>query len=60
LIEKMVANQGWEGDCLQPCTRGVHQVGGIDIIAAKMDILMKKLEASSNMYRRDHGCSHDV
>jgi hypothetical protein len=45
----MVANQGWDGDLLQPCTRGVHQVDGIDMIAAKMDLLMKKLEASSNM-----------
>jgi uncharacterized coiled-coil protein SlyX len=49
LMEKMVANQGWDEDCLQPCTRGVHQVDGIDMIAAKMDLLMKKLEASSNM-----------
>jgi hypothetical protein len=48
LIEKMVANQGWDGDHLQPHTHGVHQVDGIDMIAAMMD-LMKKLEASSNM-----------
>jgi hypothetical protein len=47
LIEKMVAIQGWDGDRLQPCTRGVHQVDGIDMIAAKMDLLMMKLEASS-------------
>jgi hypothetical protein len=49
LIEKMVANQGWDGDRLQPRTRGVHQVDGIDMIAAKMDLLMKKLEALTNM-----------
>jgi hypothetical protein len=49
LIEKMVENQGWDGDRLQPRNRGVHQVDGIDMIAAKMDLLMKKLEASSNM-----------
>jgi hypothetical protein len=49
LIEKMVANQGWDGDRLQPRTRGVHQVDGINMIAAKMDLLMKKLEASTNM-----------
>jgi hypothetical protein len=49
LIEKMVANQGWDGDLLQPCTRGVHQVDGIDMITAKVDLLMKKLEASTNM-----------
>jgi hypothetical protein len=49
LIKKMVANQGWDGDRLQPRTHGVHQVYGIDMITAKMDLLMKKLEASSNM-----------
>jgi hypothetical protein len=49
LVEKMVANQGWDGDCLQPRTCSVHQVDGIDIIAAMMDLLMKKLEASTNM-----------
>jgi hypothetical protein len=45
----MVANQGWDGDRLQPYTRGVHQIDGIDMIASKMDLLMKKLEASSNL-----------
>jgi hypothetical protein len=49
LIKKVVANQGWDGDHLQPHTHGVHQVDGIDMIAAMMDLLMKKLEASSNM-----------
>jgi hypothetical protein len=49
LIEKMVANQGWDGDRLQPRTHGIHQIDGFDMLAAKMDILMKKLEAPSNM-----------
>jgi hypothetical protein len=49
LINKMVANQGWDGDPLQPGTRGVHQVDGNDTIATKIDLLMKKLEASTNM-----------
>jgi hypothetical protein len=49
LIEKMVANQGWDGDRLLPHTHGVHQVDGIDMITAKMDLLMKKLEASTNI-----------
>jgi hypothetical protein len=49
LIEKMVANQGWDGDRRQPHTRSVHQVDGINMIATKRDLLMKKLEASSNM-----------
>jgi hypothetical protein len=45
----MVANEVWDGDHLQPRTRGTHQVDGINMIIAKMDLLMKKLEASSNM-----------
>jgi hypothetical protein len=45
----MVANQGWDGDRLQSHTRGVHQVDGIDMIAAKIDLLMKKLKASTYM-----------
>jgi hypothetical protein len=49
LIKKMVENQGWDGDRLQPRTHGVHQVDGISMITANMDLLMKKLEASSNM-----------
>jgi hypothetical protein len=49
LIEKMVTNQGWDGDCLQPRNYGVHQVDGIDMLTSKMDLLMKKLEAPSNM-----------
>jgi hypothetical protein len=49
LIEKMVENQGWDEDRLQPRTRGVHQVDGIDMISTKMDLLMKKLEASTNI-----------
>jgi hypothetical protein len=45
----MVANQGWHGYLLQPRTHDVHQIDGIDMITAKMDLLMKKLEASTNM-----------
>jgi hypothetical protein len=48
-IEKMVANQGWDGERLQPRTYGVHQIDGIDMLAAKMGLLMKKFEAPSNM-----------
>jgi hypothetical protein len=45
----MVANQGWDGDRLQPRNRGVHQVDGIDMLVTKMDVLMKKLEEPINM-----------
>jgi hypothetical protein len=49
VIEKMMANQGWDGDRLQFRNCGVHQVDGIDMLATKMDLLMKKLEAPSTM-----------
>jgi hypothetical protein len=39
LIEKMVANQGWDGDRIQHRTSGVHQVDGMDMLAAKMDLV---------------------
>jgi hypothetical protein len=62
LIKKMVANQGWDGDRLQPRTRGVHQVDGTDMIVAKMDLLMKKLIGGIDQHgnRQGHGCTHDV
>jgi hypothetical protein len=49
LIEKMVASQGFDGDRLQPRNRGVRGVDGINMLATKMDLLMKKLEAPSNV-----------
>jgi hypothetical protein len=45
----MVENQGWDRDHLQPRTCAAHQVEGIDMITAKMGLLMKKLEVSTNM-----------
>jgi hypothetical protein len=45
----MMANKGWDGDLLQPHSCGVYQVDGINMIAVKIDLLMKKLDASSNM-----------
>ena len=36
LIEKMVSNQGWSDDRLQPHKRGMHSIKEIDMLAAKM------------------------
>ena len=44
LIEKMVSNQGWSNDRLQPYKRGMHSVEEIDMPAAKMDLLAKRVE----------------
>ena len=44
LIEKMVSNQGWSDDRLQPCQRGMHSIKEADMPAMKIDLLLKKFE----------------
>ena len=46
LMEKMASNQGWNEEHLQTHKRGggMHQLKEVDILSAKMDLLMKKLE----------------
>ena len=44
LIEKMVSNQGWSDDRLQPGKRGMHSIKEIDMLVAKMDLLAKRVE----------------
>ena len=44
LIEKMVSNQGWSDDRLQPHQRGMHSVKETDMLAMKIDLLLKKFE----------------
>ena len=39
LIEKMVSNQGWNDDRLQPRQRGMHSVKEADMLAMKIDLL---------------------
>ena len=43
LIEKMATNQGWRKERSSTCSRGVHQIESTDMLAAKMDLLLKKL-----------------
>lgn len=47
LIDKIASNQSWKGDRQPTRPKGVHQVEGVDMLAAKMDLLMKKLESPS-------------
>ena len=47
LIEKMVVNQGWNEEHLQPKKRGMHTINEVDMLSAKMDLLMKKMEKGS-------------
>jgi hypothetical protein len=45
LVEKMASNQGWNEERTQPHKRGeIHQLKGVDMLSAKMDLLMKKLD----------------
>jgi hypothetical protein len=44
LVEKIASNQGWNEERTQPRKRGgMHQVKEVDMLSAKMDLLMKKL-----------------
>ena len=47
LVEKMVSNQGWSDERLQPRTKSMHTVKEMDMIAAKLDLLIKKMEEGS-------------
>jgi len=47
LIEKLVTNQGWNEEHLQPKKRGMHTIHVVDTLSAKMDLLMKKVEEGS-------------
>jgi hypothetical protein len=44
LIEKMASNQGWNEEHTQPHKRGggMHQLKEVDMLSAKIDLLMKK------------------
>jgi hypothetical protein len=45
LVEKIALNQGWNKERTQPRKRGgMHQVKEVDMLSAKMDLLMKKLD----------------
>jgi hypothetical protein len=45
LIDKIASNQSWKGDRQLAHAKGVHQIDGVDMLVAKMDLLMKKLES---------------
>jgi hypothetical protein len=44
LIEKMTSNQSWDEGRTQTPTRKVHQLEEVDMLNAKIDLLMKKLD----------------
>jgi hypothetical protein len=44
LIEKMASNQSWDNEHAPSCTYKVHQLEEVDMLIAKIYLLMKKLE----------------
>ena len=50
LVEKMAFNQGWSEEHVQTLKRGggIHQLKEVDMLSAKMDLLMKKLKDRAN------------
>jgi hypothetical protein len=44
LVAKMASNQSWDEERTQTCTHKVHQLEEVDMLTAKIDLLMKKLE----------------
>ena len=45
LVEKIASNQSWKGERQQQPRKWVHDIDSIDMLAAKMDLLMKRLES---------------
>ena len=43
-IEKMVSNMGWSEERLQTHQRGMHTIKGTEMLAAQLDLLMKRLD----------------
>jgi hypothetical protein len=46
LVEKMASNQSWDEERTQTRTHKVHQLEEVDMLTAKNNLLMKKLENS--------------
>jgi len=44
LVEKIASNQSWKGDRQHP-RKGIHHIDSVDMLATKMDLLMKRLES---------------
>ena len=45
LIDKIASNQSWKGERQPARPRGVHQIDTVDMLAIKLELLMKKLES---------------
>ena len=48
LMDKMLSNQGWGDERGTTKQKGMHTLKEVDMLSAKMDLLMKRLEERSN------------
>ena len=46
LIDKVVCNQSWKEDRQPAHAKEIHEIDKVNVLAAKMDLLMEKLESS--------------
>ena len=59
LIDKIASNQSWRGDKQPARPRGVHQIDSVDMLAAKMDLLMKNPHKEVNQVSESQmTCEH--
>jgi hypothetical protein len=45
LIDKIASNHSWKGDRRPAHTKGIHEINSVNMLAAKMDLLMKNQES---------------
>jgi hypothetical protein len=59
LMEKMASNQGWNEERTQTRKRGggMHQLKEVDMLSAKMDLLVKRLDERVDEKKEFH---HDL
>jgi hypothetical protein len=57
---KIASNKGWNAECTQSRKRGgMHQVKEVDMLSAKMDLLMKKLDECDQQKKNKVMLVHD-
>jgi hypothetical protein len=56
LVEKMASNQGWNEEKTQTHKRGggMHQLKEVDMLSAKMDLLIKRLDREMTRRRKSY------
>ena len=45
LIDKIASTQSWKQDRQPAHVKGIHEIDSANVLAAKMDLLMEKLES---------------